>query len=161
MSSQTVTPIQPRPVSNIAWLHQLPDDPERLFLPFVLSPGMQAGFPSPAADYVEEPLDLHELLVSNPPATFYTRVCGESLVDLGIMDRDIAVVDRSKDALPGRVIVAVADGDFYIKVLGYIHGRPALLSRNEADNASYPPIYLDQVQDYEIFGVVTGVVRKL
>lgn len=136
-------------------------EPPRLHLPYFRSPPAHAGFPSPAADYVEDALDLHELMVSNPPATFYVRVRGHSLVDLGIHDKDVLVVDRSLDALVGRIVVAIVDGSLFVKVLRMHQGRLALMSANAAEGDRYRPIYLDSVQDHAIWGVVTGVVRKL
>ncbi len=147
--------------ANAILMGQAAEQPERVYRPLVESPRPQAGFPSPAADYVEQPLDLNELLVRNPPATFFARVCGYSLVDRAILNGDIVSVDRSIDPTFGKVVVATADGDIYIKELGKVNGRPALISRNEKHAHTYPPIILDEVQDYEIFGVVTGVVRTL
>lgn len=136
-------------------------EPPRVSFPFVSSPRPQAGFPSPAADYVEEGLDLNELLIDNPPATFFARVRGESLVDRGIFDNDIVAVDRSKSPTKGKVVVAVYEGSIFIKVLGEVDGRQALCSENQASADEYPPMFLDQDPDHLIWGVVTSVVRQL
>ncbi len=136
-------------------------EPPRVGIPFVSSPRPQAGFPSPAADYVEEGLDLNELLIDNPPATFFARVRGESLVDRGIFENDIVAVDRSRAPGRGRVVVAVYQGSIFIKVLGEIDGRLALCSENAAEAQAYPPMYLDEDPDHVIWGVVTSVVRQL
>ena len=77
--------------------------------PFFLC-GISAGFPSPADDYIDRMLDLNELLINNPSATFFVRVAGESMVGAGINDGDILVVDRSLDPQNGKIIVAVVDG---------------------------------------------------
>ena len=131
----------------------------KLVTRFVVAPAVQAGFPSPAADYLEEGLDFNVLLVRNPPATFSFRAEGDSLKDLGIFDGDVVVVDRSVPVVRGQVVVGSVDGDFYVKVYGKVGGRMALVSANETRAADYPPIFLDQCDDYQIFGCVTGIVR--
>lgn len=141
---------------------RVPENPTRLTLPFVEAPVLQAGFPSPAADYVETALDLHEYLISNPVATFYAKVRGDSMIDALIHDGDILVVDRSITARMNRIVVATSSADrdrLYVKTFGKACGRPALLSRNEKKSAQYPPIFLDETE-YEIWGVVTAVIRK-
>lgn len=162
------TPIPP-PVSTIRtaragtamWL-ALPDpDPVRLPVRLFRSPSASAGFPSPAADYVEDVLDLNQLLVTNPPATFYFRCRGCSLLDAGILDGDILVVDRSVPATGGQIVVAVLDGTLYVKRLRNLRGRMALVSENKAEAEKYPPLYFDQTQDHQLVGVVTSVVRRL
>lgn len=125
------------------------------------SPRAQAGFPSPAADYVEERIDLNEFLIRNPPATFCVRIQGDSMVDLGLLDGDIVTVDRSLDPRPGKVVVAAYDGDLFIKILRRIDGRLALCSANEKRAAALAPKFLDQAQEHTLWGVVTGVVRRL
>ena len=134
--------------------------PPRLELPLFVSPRPQAGFPSPAADYVEERIDLNELLIRNPPATFCTRLRGDSLEDIGLLDGDLVTVDRSITPRVGMIVLAVYDGDIFIKVLDRIGGRLALGSRNKARAAEYPPMFLDEAQDHSFWGAVTGAVRK-
>lgn len=131
-----------------------------LLLPLFEIPPAQAGFPSPATDYLEEALDLNELLVRNPPATFYVRVKGASMIDVGLLDNDIAIVDRSITPKPGCIVVAACDGSIYIKRLRALTGRLALCSQNEARATAYPPLFLDQMQEHVLWGVVTGAVRK-
>jgi DNA polymerase V len=135
--------------------------PRRTLLKVFEAPAAQAGFPSPAADYVEEVLDLNDLLVRNPPSTFLVRIAGDSMIGAGIFPRDYATVDRSITPVPGKIVVAVVNGDFYIKRLGSVNGRPALLSENNERTSELKPIFLDTGQEYEIFGVVTGVIHKL
>jgi len=86
-------------------------DPEtRAEFPLVLH-NAPAGFPSPADDYIENTLDLNEYLIDNPVATFMMRVSGNSMLGAGINDKDVIIVDRSKEALPGKIVVAVLDGE--------------------------------------------------
>lgn len=154
-------PLPRRVLPNVVEFFRSARAPGQAALPYIHSPPPQAGFPSPAADYVEDVLDLHSLLVRNPPATFYVRVRGESMKDAGIHDQDILVVDRSIDPVPGRIVVAVVDGDFYVKRLSRLaSGVMALASENEPEADRYPDIRLDRVQDVTIWGVVTGAIRR-
>ena len=82
-----------------------------------ISGSVVAGFPSPAEQYQETPLDLNELLVKRPAATFFVKVQGESMVGEGIRDGDLLVVDRSLRPASGDVIIACVDGDFTVKTL--------------------------------------------
>ena len=76
---------------------------------------VKAGFPSPAQDYMSEDIDLNEVLVKNREATFYVRISGDSMTEAGIMDGDLAVVDKAIEAKDGDFVVAFIDGDFTIK----------------------------------------------
>lgn len=81
-------------------------------LSFFLTP-VQAGFPSPADDYVEKSLDLNELLIEHPAATFFVRVEGNSMIDAQIHSGDVLIIDRSLRAKSGSIIIAVLNGEFY------------------------------------------------
>ena len=94
----------------------------RLTLPLA-GERVAAGFPSPADDYVEVGIDLNEQLIHHPTSTFFLRVSGDSMLGAGIHDGDLLVVDRSLDARPGRVVVAVLDGAFTLKRLVRHRGR--------------------------------------
>lgn len=130
--------------------------PRPLHLPLFGSK-VQAGFPSPADDYVAEQLDLHQLLVKREAATFYVRVQGDSMVDAGIREGDILVVDRSITPTDGKIVIAVLNGELTVKELSIKAQRIQLLPRNDA----YPPIDVPQESDLTVWGVVTGVVRQL
>lgn len=116
-----------------------------------------AGFPSPADDYLDTPLNLHEYLVANETATFMVRVSGESMTNAGILDGDILVVDRSLTPQPGHIVVAVLDGELTVKHLAR-HGGTWCL---EAAHPDYPPLCVGEDQELIIWGVVTGVVRRV
>lgn len=124
-------------------------------MPFYRDPVM-AGFPSPAQDYVERTLDLNELCIRHPNATFFVRVEGDSMIEAGIYDGDVLVVDRSIDAEHGDIVVAAIGSAFTVKELCT---RPTykLLPRNPA----YKPICLRDGDELNIFGVVTNVIRQL
>ncbi len=124
--------------------------------PPLVSAVVVAGFPSPADQYAEAPLDLNELMIRNTPATFFVRVAGDSMVDAGILDGDILVVDKSLASQNGDVVIASVDGDFTVK---YLRKRGARVSL-EAANAKYKPIVLSSEMELTIWGVVTGLVRR-
>jgi len=145
---------------NAAWLGSAAVEPVRSTFLYLLSPRPQAGFPSPAADYVEDTLDLNDLLVTNPPATFFVRCTGESLIDIGILPGDILAVNRALTVADGSIVVAGVDGSLYVKRFRKGKGRVALVSENKVCAASYPPLYFDECQEHVVWGVVTGVVRK-
>ena len=117
---------------------------------------IKAGFPSPAQDYVERTLDLNELCIRHPNATFFVRVEGDSMIDAGIYDGDVLVVDRSLDAEHGDIVVAAVGNEFTVKELCT---RPSLclLPRNPV----YKPIRPRNGEELNIFGVVTNVIRQM
>ncbi len=130
-------------------------------LPVVASP-VQAGFPSPAEDYIEGSLDLNRHLVRHPAATFIVRVAGESMTGAGIYPGDLLVVDRSLEPRDGLVVIAVVDGDLTVKRL---KGKPGNW-RLVAEHPDYPSIPMPRGEDGDgetsaIWGVVTNAVRDL
>ncbi len=115
---------------------------------------IQAGFPSPADDYMDRKLDLNELLIKHPAATYYCQVNGDSMTGVGIYDGDILVVDRAVKPVHGDVVVAVVDGEFACKILD-TH-KQQLLSAN----ITYPPIAIREGTDFMVEGVVTSSIRR-
>ncbi|MAR99776.1 MAG: peptidase S24 [Nitrosomonadales bacterium] len=115
-----------------------------------------AGFPSPADDYKEKKLDLNEYLIKQKEATFFVRIKGDSMIDAGIHDNDIVVVDKSQTASTGDIILASIDGDFTVKLLSRNKSKYQLLPANE----KYKPIEINESMQFEVWGVVTGAVRK-
>ena len=116
-----------------------------------------AGWPSPAENYVEETLDLHRLAVRNPPATFFLRVAGDSMLGAGIHNGDILVVDRSQTPVSGRVVVAAVDGELTIKRLIKRQGKTFL----SPENPAYPEIDISDREETSIWGVATYVLHRL
>lgn len=114
-----------------------------------------AGFPAPGDDLVEKPLDLNDLLIDNPTATFFVRVSGDSMEGAKIFNGDILVVDRSVTPLDGCIVVAAVYGEMVVKRLSKHAGRVELLS----ENAEYAPISINDAEDIFIWGVVTGSAR--
>ena len=130
---------------------------EQLELQFAQA--VKAGFPSPAEDYMGESLDFNRDLIRHPETTFYGRVSGDSMMDAGINDGDIAVIDKSIEASDGDIVVGYVNNEFTIKFLdlshkgeGYIELRPA--------NRKYQPIRIYESDDFEVWGVVVWTIRN-
>ena len=117
---------------------------------------LAAGFPSPAADYVEKGLDLNAYLVVHREASFFFRVVGESVSGAGIMDGDIVLVDRSVNPCHGHYVLAVVDGEYTLKRL---HNQNGVIELHP-ENPAFSPIRLVDGQELQLWGVVTAVVRK-
>lgn len=111
-----------------------------------------AGFPSPAADYVHNTIDLHERLVHNAASTFFIRASGDSMRDAGIVDGSVLVVDASLPPASGHIVVACIDGKYVVKRLRHHRGRIELHSENSL--TPYPVLHPST--DLQIFGVVTS-----
>jgi DNA polymerase V len=131
------------------------DSKDKLELPFFLCP-INAGFPSPAEDYLEKNLDLNDLLIKNPSSTFFVRVEGHSMRDASINTGDILVVDRSQKAASGKIIVALLNGEFtvkrFIKSTNGCYLEPA--------NKEYESIEINENTDFQVWGVVTYVIHR-
>lgn len=109
----------------------------------------------PAQDYIEQTIDLNQLCIEHPAATFYVRASGHSMVQAGINDGDLLIVDRAIKASHAAIVLACFDGEFTVKRLQE-RPFPALLLANP----DFPPITLQEGQELEIFGVVTFVLHK-
>ena len=134
---------------------------EELRLPLI-GGRVEAGFPSPADDFIERSLDLNEQLVANPIATFFVRASGRSMDGAGIHDGDLLVVDRSVTPTHGSVVVAVVDGGLTVKRLAKRGACASLLPEpSDADQGAYTPIELTPETDATIWGVVTWSMHKL
>ena len=125
-------------------------------VPLFLSP-IHAGFPSPADDYTEKKLDLNELLIQHPQATFYVRVTGDSMRQDCINEGDILVVDRSLNAYHNAIIVALINGEFTVKRL-YHKGESIYLM---PANTKYKPMRITESMNFQVWGVVTYCIRKV
>ena len=116
-----------------------------------------AGFPSPADDYIEKHLDLNEHLVKHPSATFFVQVEGESMINAGIHNGDILIVDRSLEASDKKIIVAVVNGELTVKRVR--KDKDALFLVPE--NADFKPLCVTEEMDFHVWGVVTSVIHKV
>ena len=126
-----------------------------------------AGFPSPAEQYLEPPLDLNELLVKRPAATFFVKVEGDSMINAGIHDKDLLVVDRSLTPANGDIIIAAVDGEFTVKTLRVLGNRERGIGNGggvryvlEPANPNYPSIEIKKGNRLDCFGVVTSVIHQ-
>ncbi|TDB66838.1 LexA family protein [Arundinibacter roseus] len=130
-------------------------DTYKILLPLYVSP-IQAGFPSPADDYIELELNLNEHLIQNPSATFCVKVKGNSMEGANIHAGDILLVDRSKPATSGKVVVAVLNGEFTVKRLLLTEKGTYLVPEHPA----YKPIPISEDSEFQIWGVVTYTIHK-
>ena len=115
-----------------------------------------AGFPSPADDHIEQRLNPSDYLVENDAATFFVRVKGDSMIEAGIFDNDVLVIDRSRTQQTGDIVLAMLDGEFTVKILEQSKKGVNLIPANR----NYSAIEIKKEQSLEIWGVVTGSMRK-
>lgn len=125
--------------------------------PFV-SHGVKAGFPSPALDFMEYKIDLNKVVSErNPVATFYIKVDGNSMINAGIDDGDILVVDRSLEPGDHKIAVCLIDGEFTVKRLKMDTGSLFLMP----ENPEYEPLKVSEENQFVIWGIVTYVIKKV
>lgn len=117
---------------------------------------ISAGFPSPAEDDLEDKLDLNELLIKRPAATFFLRVSGSSMINAGIHHNDILIVDRSLEPSHGKIVIASVNGELTVKRLRCEGKKMQLVAENE----SYPPIDITEAMELRFWGVVTNVIHS-
>lgn len=134
----------------------LPNFESDLRIPFVKE-GVSAGFPSPAADFMETSIDLNKELSDNPLATFYIKVKGNSMIDAGINDNDVLVVDRSLEPQNNKIAICFIDGEFTVKRILVEQDCLYLMP----ENPSYSPIKVTEENQLIIWGMVTYVIKKL
>jgi len=131
------------------------DASKRLELPLA-NATVQAGFPSPAHDFSETSLDLNNYLIRHPAATFFVRVQGESMKNVGIFDGDILIVDKALEPYDGSIVIACVDDEFTVKRLQIRSGRHYLVP----ENPDFSPILLEGDMTLQIFGVVTHCIHS-
>lgn len=119
--------------------------------------GVAAGFPSPAVGELNGTLDLNQLCIRHPAATYFVRARGDSMLGAGIADGDVLVVDRSLAATNGSIIIAALDGEFTVKRLEMKDKQVRLIP----ENPDFSPIEITPATGAEFFGVVTFVIKKL
>ncbi len=124
-------------------------------LPYAIE-GIQAGFPSPAQECISEYIDLNQELIEHPAATFYGRVLGDSMIDEGICEGDIIVIDRSLEPRNKDLAVCCVDGDFTLKRIVIEPEKAWLIPANE----KFDPILVTQDNRFIVWGVVTYVIKK-
>jgi|TARA_Y100000385_G_scaffold46808_1_gene43468 DNA polymerase V len=119
--------------------------------------GISAGFPSPADDFKQERLSLDNELIKNKEATFFARVSGQSMIDAGLSDNDLLVIDRSLSPAHNKIAVCFLDGEFTVKRLKVEKDDIWL----QPENKNYKPIKITEENDFVIWGIVTNVIKKV
>ncbi len=122
----------------------------------VLADAVPAGFPSPAEDYLDMDLNLHDYLVRNPAATFCVRVSGDSMMSANIKSGDVMVVDRALDPTNNSIVLAVLNGEFTVKRIKKRANELYLI----ADNEQYQPMKITKDVDFQVWGVITFIIHK-
>ena len=125
--------------------------------PPLFSARVEAGFPSPAEDYIDCNLDLNEYLIRHPAATYFVRVSGDSMTGAGIHDGDLLIVDRAPEPTDGDVVIAALFGELTLKRIRKRGGKILLVP----DNDEYPTIEVDEEADFQIWGVCKYVIHLL
>ncbi len=133
------------------------EDKRQEDLPKMAQEGIHAGFPSPATDYMTQAIDLNKELVKHPAATFYGRVVGDSMIDAGVEEGDILVIDKALEPRDGDMAVCFIDGEFTLKHMKFHEGGMSLVPANE----KYPVIEVTEGTDFVMWGVVTYVIKKI
>ena len=118
---------------------------------------VSAGFPSSAENYIDKSLDLNEILVPHPAATFFIRVKGNSMINAGIHSGDILIVDRSRAVAHNKIVIARINNELTVKRIK-LEGQTLYLM---PDNDEYSPIEITDVMDFEVWGVVTFVIHSV
>lgn len=118
--------------------------------------GIQAGFPSPAQDYINETIDLNRELIKHPAATFFGRVSGDSMIEEGIEEGDILVIDKSLEPIDGDLAVCCVEGDFTLKRISIEANCIKLI----ASNKTFKPIEITSDDSFYIWGIVTYTIKK-
>lgn len=117
---------------------------------------VRAGFPSPADDFIELTIDLNRELIKNPSSTYYCRVIGDSMEDLGITDGDLLVVDKSLDPDNGKIAVCFLDGEFTLKEIRLEKDHCLLMPAND----KYPPIKVTEENEFIVWGIVRYAIKS-
>jgi DNA polymerase V len=123
----------------------------------LLEARISAGFPSSAENYLSQSLDLNDLLIKHPAATFFIRVIGDSMIGAGIHSGDIVIVDRSLTPVHNRIVIARIDNELTIKRISFEDNKITLF----AENPTYKPLIIHEGMDFEIWGTVTFVIHKV
>ena len=135
----------------------IPRPPDNNLGAIYFDTGISAGFPSPADDFKQERLSLDSELIKNKEATFFARVCGQSMIDAGLNDNDLLVIDRSLPPSHNRIAVCFLDGEFTVKRLK-VEGDEVWL---QPENKQYKSIRVTPENDFVIWGIVTNVIKKV
>lgn len=120
--------------------------------------GVKAGFPVPSGDEISQSLDLNKVLVQHPAATFYARVVGNSMIDAGVEEGDLLVIDRSLTPQNGSMAVCFIDGEFTLKFINLDEKEHGVIWLHPANDA-YPPIKVTPDNDFVVWGIVSYTIK--
>jgi len=129
-------------------------DLERWKLPYFGA--VRAGFPSPAADYIDQNIDLNKELIVHPSATFFVRIKGHSMKDAGMEDGDVVLIDRAIKPIDGSIALCCWNGEFTIKRLSFKGKSLWLLPAND----HFSPIEVTYEMEMVVWGIVTYIIKK-
>lgn len=121
--------------------------------------GIFCGFPSPAQDYIDRTLNFNEDIIKHPAATFYAKALGDSMIEAGIEEGDILVIDRALDARDGDIVVAHINGEFTVKYLDISRKDKGIVMLRPG-NSRYEPIRLNEGDELNVWGVVSNVIKR-
>ena len=147
--------VKPLPTETVETVYRL-EPGARLPFPLFIA-RIPAGGPSPADDYIDRVLDLNELLIQHPAATFFVRVSGDSMIGAGIHPGDILIVDRAEEAADGSIIIAALDGELTVKRIRRERDRIMLVP----ENPGYAPLRVTPETQFQVWGVVMHVIHTV
>ena len=124
---------------------------------WLIEQGISAGFPSPADDFKEIRISLDRELVKNEESTFYARVSGDSMIEAGLDDGDLIVIDRSLNPENGKIAVCFIDGEFTVKRMKKEKNKLFLMPQNK----KYKPIEIKEGNELIVWGIVEYVIKKV
>ena len=124
---------------------------------FLAGSDIKAGFPSPADDFLDIPLDLNKKLIQNPPSTFFVRVQGDSMIGARINNGDLLIVDKSLSPLNGDIAICYLNGEFTVKQLKFEKNSITLMPAND----KYTPIIVSTDSDFMIWGIVRHIIKSI
>lgn len=134
----------------------VPSTSKAIQLPLVQE-GISAGFPSPANDFLDISIDLNKELIKHPSTTFYGRVRGDSMINAGLSDGDLLIIDKSLDPKNDKIAVCFIDGEFTVKRIKIEQNKLWLIAENE----KYKPIEVTEDNEFMIWGIVTTVIKNV
>ncbi len=123
----------------------------------LFSMSVAAGSPVPAESEIENLLDLNEFLIEHPASTFFAHVTGDNLIEAGIEDGDILIVDTSKEPRDGKIVIVMLNGDLSVKIYRENEGKPYL----QTDNEQFIPLEIESGLKFEVIGVVTKAIHSI
>lgn len=121
--------------------------------------GIKAGFPVPSGDEISQTLDLNKVLVRHPAATFYAKVVGDSMIDAGVEEGDILIIDRAIEPQDGNMAVCFIDGEFTLKYIGLDEKEKGVIWLKPA-NHDFPPIKVTPENDFTVWGIVSYTIKN-